>query len=66
VNPDGSSPPATSRRWRRPWTRGRSVPEQRSLVEVDIDASRVRQLLMAAGVRIEPLLAEDAELAGAI
>lgn len=36
------------------------------LVDVDIDASRVRQLLMAAGVRIEPLLAEDAELAGAM
>lgn len=36
------------------------------LVDVNIDASRVRQLLIAAGVTLEPLLAEDAELAGAM
>jgi ribonuclease VapC len=36
------------------------------LVDADIDASRVRQLLGAGGVRLEPLLAEDAELAGAL
>jgi len=36
------------------------------LVDVDIDASRVNQLLTAAGVTVEPLLAEDAELAGAL
>ena len=36
------------------------------LVDVDIDASDLRQLLNAAGVTIEPLLADDAELAGAM
>lgn len=36
------------------------------LVDADVDASRVRGLLTAAGVRTEPLLAEDAELAGAL
>lgn len=36
------------------------------LVEAGVDASGVRNLLGAAGVRIEPLLAEDAELAGAM
>jgi len=36
------------------------------LVAVDVDASRIRELLNAAGVVIEPLLAADAELAGAM
>jgi PIN domain nuclease of toxin-antitoxin system len=36
------------------------------LVDVGVDASRVRYLLGAGGVRIEPRLPEDAELAGAL
>ena len=36
------------------------------LVDLGVDASRLPHLLGAAGVRIEPFLAEDAELAGAM
>ena len=36
------------------------------LVDVGIDSSRVRQLLSAAGLVLEPLTEPDAELAGAL
>ena len=36
------------------------------MLDSDIRADRLRQLLTSAGVTIEPLLADDAELAGAL
>lgn len=35
-------------------------------VDVDVDAGRLRDLLTAAGVTLEPLSADDGELAGAM
>jgi ribonuclease VapC len=36
------------------------------LVDVGADSTRLRQLLAAAGVRVEPVTESDAELAGAL
>lgn len=37
-----------------------------TLIDADIDVARLRELLSAAGVTVEPLSAADAELAGAL
>ena len=37
-----------------------------TLIDADIDVARLRELLSAAGVTVEPLGAADAELAGAL
>jgi ribonuclease VapC len=36
------------------------------MVDAELDVSRLRELLAASGVRIEPLVEDDAELAGAL
>ena len=42
------------------------MPTVGKMVDTGIDISRLRQLLAASGVTVEPLLEEDAELAGAM
>lgn len=37
-----------------------------TLVDADVEVGRLRELLTAAGVRVEPVLEQDAELAGAM
>ncbi len=37
-----------------------------TLVDAEVDVARLRELLSAAGITIEPLSADDAELAGAM